>query len=245
MRTIANLVLFAWIAAGTVFYFMAPPAKGFPSPELARLLFFHLPCAIGATWFMVLGPYFGVRYLASRKEDWDRRMVAAQEMGFVLGALTLLTGMQFSAVQWGAYWNWDPRQTSFLLVMLMVSAFFVLRGAVADPERRAGSSAGYAVATLLPIVFLIFVYPRLPQVVSLHPNILRADGLDQTYATGYLLMQVGIFWLCGRIYRARLRAETRALEKLNETGELADRDDSAPTGVVRPVSVPDAGGKEG
>ena len=41
---------------------------------------------------------------------------------------------------WGAYWNWDPRQTSIVLALLFYAAYLALRAAVEDAPRPGGVS---------------------------------------------------------------------------------------------------------
>ncbi len=69
---------------------------------------------------------------------------------------------------WGAYWNWDPRESSFLLLIFLYAAYLFLRAAVDDPERRARMSAAYALFAAVLMPFLFFVAPRVT--ASLHPQ---------------------------------------------------------------------------
>ena len=69
---------------------------------------------------------------------------------------------------WGAYWNWDPRESSFLLLLFLYAAYLFLRAAIEDPERRARLSAAYALFAAVLMPFLVFVAPRVTQ--SLHPQ---------------------------------------------------------------------------
>lgn len=168
----ARWLLLVLMGGAVVWSFLVPDAAGFQKPSLARIVFFHLPPAFLATGFLFTGAWFSFRYLRSKEPEWDMRAVACIEVGFLMACLTMASGILFSKVQWLAWWNWDPRQTSFLMVLLLFSAYFLLRMAFPDREKRAGSAAAYAVASVLPAVFLIFVFPRLPHVVnnSLHPN---------------------------------------------------------------------------
>jgi heme exporter protein C len=226
------------VAAGIVLSFAAPDAKSFQNPGLARIVFFHLPCALTATLFTILASYFALRHLLSKRLEWDVRSESAFELGAVLGLLTLVTGILFSKVQWGAWWNWDPRQTSFLLVMLLVGAYFTLRGGFADEARRAAAAGAYAVAAALPILFLIFVYPRLPSVVSLHPDVVGKGGFDAAYRTVFLFNFVMVLAAAVWIYRLRVRAGLLEIRLGGIDEGLDDRGDSAASGVVRPVSLP-------
>ncbi|HMS56582.1 MAG TPA: cytochrome c biogenesis protein CcsA [Fimbriimonadaceae bacterium] len=230
------------VAGGTVASFLAPDATAFPSPELARIIFFHLPCAFIATIFLLLSGWHSVAYLV---KDTDRTMrdlkaVAAQEIAMLMSLLTMATGILFSKVQWQAWWNWDPRQTSFLLVLLILAAYFALRTAIRDDQRRAVASAVYGTAGLLPIMFLIFVYPRLPNRFSLHPsNTIVSGGFDRTYWGILLYLFVLLLGLSIHLFRLRLRAGWLLYQAETNYGSNETRDGgSAPTGVVRPVRLP-------
>src|SRR5437016_11031175 len=101
------------VALATLAAFLVPPAQNFREPDLARIIFFHLPCAISTPLFFFFASYCSLRYLMSKEMHWDIRASSANSIGYILALLTMATGMLFSRVQWGAWWQWDPRQTSF------------------------------------------------------------------------------------------------------------------------------------
>jgi heme exporter protein C len=228
--------------------FAAPNAQLFMNPEMARMIFWHLPCAISCTLFFYAGAYFSLRMLMHRKLEWDVRASSANEIGMVLAVLTMITGMLFSKFQWGAYWNWDPRQTSFLFVLLIYGAYLVLRVAIQDPQVRAVSSAGYALIAVLPASFFIFIAPRLPEIMSksLHPSNTVIEGnLKGIYGwvTWSLVLFITIF--AAMVYKLAVRAGVLELKVTENYGNLETRGgDSALTGVVRPISVSDQGGSQ-
>jgi heme exporter protein C len=236
VKKTVQLITFALMGAGIVLSFTAPNAKVFENTELARLIFFHLPCAIVSTLFLCMAPYFAFRYLKDHKRIWDMRTVASMEIGFLLAILTLVSGIIFSDVQWGKPWNWDPRQTSFLFVLLLVGAYFALRAAFSDPEKQATHSAAYVMAALLPELFLIFVLPRI--IFSLHPDVVGKGKFDSTYWSIILLVIVCLFSTGIWIYKMRVRVALLEEALENPNAELGHSNDSAPTGVVRPVSLP-------
>ena len=166
--------------------------------------------------------------------------VAANEMAVILFSLTMITGMLFSKAQWGAYWQGDPRQTSFLMNLLIVGAYMILRMAFPDEQRRAHTSAVYNVASLLPTIFLVGVYPRLKQVVqvSSHPSTTIQQGLLKgEYGEIFLLVWGLLLATTIWMYRQRAKAGELELELESHNAKLDVRGDSAHIGVVRPVSV--------
>lgn len=194
--------------------FSVAPAKDFPQPELARIIFFHLPCAYATAGFAIFASIASWRYLATRSWIWEFRALAATEMALTLGCATMLTGILFSKVQWQAWWHWDARQTSFLIVLLLLGAYFAIRMAFEEEVTRARTAAAYSSLTLLPILFLIFVFPKLPQIAknSLHPQGVVIKGrFTPDYWT--VVLGVLILLLATSIWMYRMHVRTSLLEK--------------------------------
>lgn len=218
--------------------FLVPPAAKFQEPELARIIFFHLPAAFACVYFLFSGFWSAYKYLSTREALWDSKSCVAAEIATLMATVTMTTGILFSKVQWGAYWNWDPRQTSFLIVMLIYGAYFAVRSAFDDPVARAKAASVYSMLALLPVMFLIFVYPRLPQVMSLHPNDTIAKG---GFSTEYWTVILGIYallmWFCLIQYKQAIRLTL--LEALSDEYNSTSRSNSPVTPVVRPVVLSD------
>lgn len=210
------------VAVATVAAYQVPPAKAFPQPELARIIFFHLPCAYATAMFAIFAAITSWRYLATRQWIWEFRALAATEMALTLGCATMLTGILFSKVQWGAWWSWDPRQTSFLIVLLLLGAYFAVRMAFDEDVARARAAAVFSSLTLLPILFLIFVFPKLPQVKSLHPKgTVISGGFSPDYWTVVLTMFALMMAIAIWLYRMHVRTSVLTQSRDNH-GDLED-----------------------
>jgi heme exporter protein C len=236
--------IFALVAGvATLWSFHIPPALGFQQPELARIFVWHFPCPIIASVLLMIAGWFAWKHLRTKDRAWDERTVAAIELSFVFSLLTMATGILFSEVQWGKWWSWDPRQTSFLIVLFIYAGYFIVRAAFSDPETRAANSGAYLLAAILPALFLIFVFPRLPQAAGLHPSDSILSGkikgeYGSVVITLMALMTVLTVWM----YRLRVRAGLLELNNEKSNERLAIRGgDSAPSGVVRRVSLPPEG----
>jgi heme exporter protein C len=228
--------LYALIVAAVVAQtFAVPDAEKFLNPRLARIIFYHLPCALLATVFLSVGVYYALRYVSTKKWEYEVKSAAANELALILTILTLATGVLFSKVQWGAWWQWDPRQTSFLLVVLIFGAYAALRMGIEDPMRRAVASAAYCVASAIPSFFLIFVYPRLPTVEnqSFHPSQTIVTGaFDRIYSI--TIVEVFAVLLVLALWAFRYAVKAALLEFQSETVHSAVVSTS---GVVRIESV--------
>lgn len=242
-------MIWKWLAGlaligTTVWGFNAPPAAQFPEPDLARILFWHLPFAFLTVVYLFAGTVYSIGVLKAKGTGpADAKAEAANEQAMLWSLITMATGILFSKAQWGAWWNWDPRQTSFLFVLLILFAYFAIRAGFSDPVKRAANSAAYCAAALLPILFLIFVLPRLPQVQSLHPsNTIVGGGLKGAYWQ-VVLANFALF-LGISVWLFRMRTKVSELETAweNRDGKLDDGGRRTPSGVVRPLSVSDEGG---
>ena len=164
-------VLWLWLSLviyGAFFY--APLAQGFVG-QSSRILFFHVPMAwVSFVAFLAAGVWSIVYLVQGRRPEHDRAAAAAVQIGLVFCILATVTGAMWARIMWGAYWNWDPRQTSIVLALLFYAAYTVLREAVEDGETKRRLCASYAVLGLVVAPFLFFVLPRLT--FSLHPDTL-------------------------------------------------------------------------
>lgn len=136
--------------------------------ERARIIFFHVPMSWVATVAYLLGMIYAVMYLRSRRLEHDTMSMAAASVATLYAVLATVTGAIWAKFNWGSFWNWDPRETSIFLLLMVYAAYFLLRGSVDDPERRARLSAAYSIIAFVTVPFLVFVLPRL--IPGLHPG---------------------------------------------------------------------------
>lgn len=218
-------------------YMWAQPLTAFMDPESARIIFWHVPMAwLGLIWFFV-GAVHAVRYLYGARRgqsEQDRRSVVAAEVGLICTILATVTGMVFAWKQWGAPWNWDPKQVSITVLILVYLAYFGLRMSVDDPGLRGRLSAVYSIIAACSTPFLTFVLPNLPQIQSMHPHEQTiTGGLDSKWRLIYTLSFVMLMGTTLWIYELRLRFENVA-ERWETLKEVAStRRNGARTEAVR------------
>ena len=136
--------------------------------ERARNLYFHVPMSWVAMLAYILAMVYGFRYLKTRNHYYDIASAGAAGLGTLFTILATVTGAIWSKFNWGSFWNWDPRQTSIFVLLLMYGAYFALRQAIDNDDRRARLSAVYVIFAVVPAVFLIFILPRIMD--GLHPG---------------------------------------------------------------------------
>jgi len=136
--------------------------------EKARILNFHVPCAWIAVLAYLVSMIFSIRYLKSREYRLDIIASSSALLGTMFCILATITGAVWAKFNWGSYWNWDPRETSIFVLLLIYGAYFALRAAIDKEELRARLSSIYSIIAFITVPFFVFVLPRIT--TGLHPG---------------------------------------------------------------------------
>jgi heme exporter protein C len=191
--------------------------------ELVRVFYFHLPQAIVCYLTLVISLVSAALYLRTKQARYDALSESAALLGLIYGVITLVSGAIWANAAWGVYWNWDPRETTTLVLWLAYVGYFFLRMSVENPERRASVSAAYNVLAFLtvPLSYLSFIiWP------SLHPRLSEGGGLGLTgtMVQALLLNILGgllfYVWLVRKTYGVRLMKDELE-RKISEETRIA------------------------
>lgn len=195
--------LFFWLTTVFILAFLwAPLAEGLS--EYTRILYFHVPVAWLTVLAFLLGAFYAILYLRKRDIKYDYYAESANQLGFVFAVLATLTGSIWAKISWGSFWNWDPRETSIFILLLIYASYFALRSAVEQQERRAALASVYSLFAFVTVPFFIFIVPRVYS--SLHPDpIVNTQGkinMDGKMLTTFLSSLFGFtiffIWLLKR-----------------------------------------------
>jgi len=209
---VLRVLLFLWIAVTMVIALLRAPLVPVLE-ETTRVLYFHIPAAwltvVALGWSMINS----VIYLVRRDLRADDHAAAAAELGLLFCIGATVSGALWAKAMWGAYWNWDPRETSIFFVLLIYTAYLALRGSIEGEEKRARLSAIYSVAAFVAVPFLIFVVPRM--YATLHPDPIINDrgkvDMDPMIRWCFLSMLVGFTGLY--VWLQSLRVRVSRLER--------------------------------
>jgi heme exporter protein C len=195
-------------------FLYAREAVGFV-PGAGRIIFFHVPQAMLAFVGFLLAMIHAVRYLRTRDPIDDLKSETAAELGLLFCALATITGSIFAHVMWNSFWHWDPRETSILILLFIYGAYFGLRMAVEDPERRASLAAVYAILSFVTVPFLMFVVPRIPALNSLHPNqvLWKREGMSIDYKIVFYSSFLGFCGIFTWLFQLQLRVRQIAMRR--------------------------------
>src|SRR5690606_32789914 len=188
--------------------FTAP--EDYQQLDTVRIMFVHVPAAwLGLFAYVALGAssFFA---LVFRHPMADAAARAAALPGAVFTALALITGSLWGKPMWGAWWVWDARLTSVVVLFLFYVAYMALRAAIDDEQKAARTAAllGLVGLVMLPIVkFSVDWWKTLHQPAS----VLGAEGPSMTAALLPPLLVMGLAYalLFAALWLAGIRAGVR------------------------------------
>lgn len=173
-----------------------------------RIMFIHVPAAwLSLFAYMCLAgaSFFG---LVFRHALADAAAKAAAPLGAAFTALALVTGSLWGRPMWGAWWVWDARLTSELVLLLLYLGYMALHAALDDDAKAARAAAILALVGVvnLPIIHFSVVWWN-----SLHQGetVFASGGskASAVYVWPLLLMALGYTLLFGSLWLVRIRTE--------------------------------------
>jgi len=173
----------ALTAAGLIWGLCFAPAD-WQQGDTVRIMYVHVPSA----WLASAG-YLGLAVCSLLSLVWRHPLadLAAVEIGPVgagFTAMCLATGSLWGKPMWGAWWVWDARLTSVLVLFFLYLGHIALVRAFDDPQRgyRAGAILALVGIVNLPIIkFSVDWWNTLHQPASIT-------------LTGSPTMYVGMLW---------------------------------------------------
>jgi heme exporter protein C len=145
--------------------------------DLYRILYIHLPSAWVCYLAFIVSMVASVLYLQRRDLHYDTLAEASAVLGLVFGAVTLVTGSIWAEAAWGTYWNWDPRETTTLVLWVAYLGYVTLKLSLENEERRAVVGSVYNILAFVTVPLSYFSLQLLP---TLHPQVVSGSGIALT-----------------------------------------------------------------
>jgi heme exporter protein C len=194
--------------------------------ERAKIIFFHVPMAWMAVIAFFVSMWFGIKYLRGKDLEDDLRSAVSAGLGLLFCILATTTGSLWAKFNWGSFWNWDPRESSIFVLLLVYGAYFALRSAIDIDEKRASLSAVYGIIATVTVPFFIFIMPRI--MPGLHPGsagdvnsgpVVSKGGMDASMRVilygmlaGFIVLYAWMMSLNLRVHRLGGRQDAVAAE---------------------------------
>ncbi|MCC7272448.1 MAG: heme ABC transporter permease [Alphaproteobacteria bacterium] len=200
----------ACIAAGLVLGLVVSPAD-YQQGETVRIMYVHVPAAWMALMVYTVMAGGSVSALVWKHPLGDLVARAAAPIGAGFTLICLVTGALWGKPMWGAWWVWDARLTSVLVLFFLYLGYMALQNAFDDPTR------GEKAAALLAIVGFVNV-PIIKWSVdwwnTLHQpaSVARLAGpsIHASMLVPLLLMGAGFTFYFAAVLLLRVRAEIAA-----------------------------------
>jgi len=232
--------LLPYLVAGTTIvltvalYLSATAPDDYQQGATAKIMFIHVPNAWLSRFVWAVMSASALGTLVWRHPLADVAAKAAAPIGASFTFLALVTGSLWGRPMWGAYWEWDARLTSVLILFLMYLGLMALWRAVEDPSRAARAAPVLTLvgALNLPIIkFSVDWWNTLHQPAS----VFRMGGstLDRTFLIPLLVMAVGFTLLFASLHIAAMRNEilrrrVRALQMMQARPTSSDVSAASP-----------------
>jgi heme exporter protein C len=156
----------------------------FSAPEdadqgiIQKIFYFHVSIALVGLVAFAVGAIYGIRYLRTRDPRLDDISSIAIGIGLAFAVLVVITGSIWAKASWGTWWVWtDPRLVTFVIVLLLYAAYFVLRSSV-EGELRLRYSAIYSIAAFASVP-LSFYSVRVAR-SFVHPVVFTTGGANMS-----------------------------------------------------------------
>jgi heme exporter protein C len=174
-------------------FFVAP--KDFQQGQSYRIIFVHVPAAWMSMFLYVMVAVWSALGLGLKAKPSFMMAQAIAPTGAMFTFLALLTGAFWGKPTWGAWWVWDARLTSELILLFQYLGFILLHGAIEDVRRADRASAVLAIVGVVNVPIIYFSvqwWNTLHQGASV--SMTAAPKMAATMLAAMGLMAIG-FWM--------------------------------------------------
>lgn len=177
---ILNIAAVVMIAVSLIVNFFYAPTET-TMGNVQRIFYFHVGSAWVAAVAFFIALLSGIAYLRNPAKIWDTVAVASVEIGLVFTSMTIVSGSVWGRPAWNTWWIWSPRLTSITVLWLVYVAYFMLRGAVEDEEKRGRFASVYVIAAFVTV---LITYLSIRLLRDIHPVLIgeaseAAEGLQE------------------------------------------------------------------
>ncbi len=215
-----GLIVAALALGWGVFFAPADSLQG----DTVRIVYLHVPTA----WLGMMG--WGAIATASFTEIvWRHPLAgiaarAAAAPGAVFTAVCLATGSLWGRPAWGAWWVWDGRLTSMLVLLFLYFGYMALASASEEQGQASGSSGrvaaifGLVGAVNIPVIHYSVIWwnsLHQPPSITMGSSAMAPAFLVPLLASmaGFTLIFAGVVLMRMRAILANAQAEARLRRK--------------------------------
>ena len=209
------ILLFSVFLPLSLFYIFFNSPDDYQQREMVRVMYIHVPFA-----WLSLGIYLAIGILSIITIIWKSVISyiysqALSVIGVVFCGLTLITGMLWGKPVWGAYWVWDARLTSMLVLFLIYIGYIV----ICKSESLYRTMNPASILAIIGMVNIPIVKFSVNMWYSLHqgPSIIRSGGVSihKDMLIPLILMSITLLILTCILFIIRAKTLIIILKKKN------------------------------
>lgn len=212
-----RMIPFFWIVAavltivGLAIGLLYAPTD-FQQGDSYRIIFIHVPAAWMSMFIYVVMAAWAAAGLVLNTRLSSMMATALAPTGALMTFIALWTGALWGRPTWGAWWVWDARLTSELILLFLYVGFMALHASIDDP-RRADKAA--AILAIVGVINVPIIYYSVKWWNTLHQgssvSLTRAPSMASVMLWGMLVLALA-FWAYG-IAAALTRVRAIILER--------------------------------
>ena len=204
------------LAIGLVWGLRLAPVD-YQQGESYRIMFVHVPSAWMSMFIYVVMAGNGALLLVFHAKLADMVASACAATGAVFTLAALATGSLWGKPMWGAWWVWDARLTSELILFFLYMGVIALRASIDDPRRAGRASAILALVGVvnIPVIhFSVQWWNTLHQPASISSiSKIGAPGIHPSMIGPLLTMALAFTAYFTLVILMRVRAEILVRER--------------------------------
>ena len=204
---LAGIIAILAIIPGLVWgvFFTNPDYK---QMETVKIIFIHVPAAFLAINIYLMMTITSLIWLIRRHYVSALAAKSAAIIGLTMTIVTIITGSLWGSSTWGTYWVWDPRLTSFAILLCFYIGYILLWQAIGSIEKAANITSLFciivSVFALLSRYIVFFIDQGLHQGPTLSLD--QEKNIDNSYYFPLILVLIGFSSLF--IYLVLVRTTT-------------------------------------
>ncbi|MDA0238317.1 MAG: heme ABC transporter permease [Proteobacteria bacterium] len=192
------IIFFGLASVLTVFglyigFFVAP--TDFQQGESYRIIFIHVPAAWMSMFIYLVMSFWAAIGLIMNTRLSSMLAQALAPTGALMTFIALWTGAFWGRPTWGAWWVWDARLTSELILLFLYIGYMALRASIEDPRRADRASA---ILALVGVVNVPIIYFSVKWWNTLHQgasvSFTKSPSMATSMLSGMLVMALA-FWM--------------------------------------------------
>lgn len=203
LATLATLCLVIGLTWGL---FFSPP--DYQQGDAFRIIYIHVPCAFLSMSLYAFMGFLSILLLVWRIKLAGLMLSMTAQLGACMAFLALVTGSIWGKPMWGAWWVWDARLTSELILLLLYASILATASAFQNKDQGDKVVAILCLVGLvdLPIIhYSVYWWNTLHQGATL--TLFAKPKIEARMLYPLLFTLLGFALFCGAVIISKSRHE--------------------------------------